>query len=92
MHTLFAFAFLASAQLIEQKPINYHDQLFALCDERAGEKCCRASVKAMRAEQARLYDETQGCPEGTQRVTLFCPASLNWCSRKTVREINEEYR
>lgn len=66
---------------------NYHDRLLDLCEERAGRACCRASVHAMRREQARLFEKDVGCASGTRAVSLRCPASFTWCSYKTRAEI-----
>lgn len=68
----------------QPKRMTYHDKLLALCEDRAGLKCCRASVHAMREEQARLYDEKRGCPKGLKQVSLRCPSSFSWCSYKNV--------
>ena len=66
---------------------NYHDRLLDMCEEAAGRACCRASVHAMRREQARIHDESVGCAPGTRPVSLRCPASFAWCSYKTREEI-----
>ena len=68
---------------------NYHDRLLDVCEDVAGRSCCRASVHAMRREQARLYIEEQGCMGEAEPMSLRCPSSLTWCSTKTRREIEE---
>lgn len=66
---------------------NYHDRLLDECEGVGGRACCRASVHAMRNEQARLYIEEDGCATGTRPISLRCPASFTWCSYKTPEEI-----
>lgn len=69
---------------------NYHDRLLEICENKAGRACCRASVNAMRREQARVYDEAIGCAPRTRPVSLRCPASFTWCSYKSRSEIEGE--
>lgn len=71
----------------QEKPVSYHDRLLEMCEGKAGYKCCRASVHAMRREQARLKPEDEDCPSGLHPMSLACPASFNWCSFKSVEEV-----
>ncbi len=67
--------------------MSYHDRLLEFCNDKAGIKCCRASVHAMRAEQARLKPADEDCPNGLKPMSLSCPASFNWCSFRTIEEV-----
>lgn len=88
MLTALAAIWLATAApILQSKPMSYHDRLLEYCEGRAGEKCCRASVRSMREEQARLKTEEKECARGTHPMSLGCPASLVWCSYRSVEEV-----
>lgn len=87
---LFAAQLMPAMPALQEQAISYHDHLLKICEDRAGRKCCRASVHAMREEQARLRTEGTECPEGLTPMSLACPASLQWCSFRTVDEVRGE--
>jgi hypothetical protein len=88
MSAIATLLLLAALQSSPTGPVmSYHERLLEYCDDKAGLKCCRASVHAMRAEQARLKPADEDCPNGLSPMSLSCPASFNWCSSRTIEQV-----
>jgi hypothetical protein len=77
------YGMIATAPVIGYDPVgNYYDRLKFSCEDATNAACCRASVREMRKQNARIAAAGLKCPVGFRRVSLRCPSSYNWCSYK----------
>ncbi len=61
---------------VNQTTENYYDVLEKKC---AGDSCCLASLKTMRANNYKEADKNGKCPEGFYMDMLKCVTSYQWC-------------